>query len=745
MSLLIVFALAQDFDPKPLRPFLEKHCAGCHMDGEAKGGLDLDRLSADLNDAETLRTWERVHDRLQAGEMPPKKREQPTARERDAVLGRLAPALVKADRATRSVVLRRLNRVEYENTVRDLFGVHVDLKDLLPEDATSHGFDTIGEALSSSSELVQAYLQAADVAIDAALGPAKEPKRIRHKAPLANDVKDQIGKLFRMTPDGVALFNQAFCPSAVRSAGIREPGTYRVRIHARGFQSDRPVTMQVQYGDVIAGRRPRHILGYWDLPPDRMSVVEFDVRLEPYDSIHPRPFGTRGPGKDKSESKSPALVIGDVEIEGPLEPWPPPSRRALLGDGEDARAVLSRVVPRAFRRPAADIAPYLALVERAQAQGRPYLEALRLGLKAVLCSPSFLFLDETHAALASRLSYFLWSTMPDEALLKADLSTPAVLRFEVERLLKDPRAERFVKNFTGQWLDLRDIDFTEPDPSLYPEFDALLKHSMVRETELYVAEILNGDRSLLEFVHSDWTMLNERLARHYGIEGVEGQAFRRVSLPKDSVRGGVLTQASVLKVTANGTNTSPVMRGVWVLDNILGRPVPPPPAGVPAVEPDIRGTTTLREQLDKHRNVPSCAGCHDKIDPPGFALESFDVIGGAREWYRSLGAGKPVPKFADEAANVRVRYKQGPPVDAAGRMPDGRTFKDIREFKALLLDDKDAIARGVASKLLTYGLGRGTGFSDRAEIDRIVASIKPSYGFRSLVHAVVQSGLFRRP
>jgi hypothetical protein len=264
---------------------------------------------------------------------------------------------------------------------------------------------------------------------------------------------------------------------------------------------------------------------------------------------------------------------------------------------------------------------------------------------------------------------------------------------------------------------------------------------MVEESEAYFAEMLRGDRSLLEFIDSDWAMLNRRLAEHYGIPGVEGLALRRVSLPPDSPRGGVLTQAAVLKVTANGTHTSPVLRGVWVLDKILGRPSPPPPPGVPAVEPDIRGTTTLREQLDKHRNVPSCAGCHSKIDPPGFALESFDVIGGWRERYRSLGVGDKVERFVDAARRHRVQYKHGPKVDATGP-----GFQDIREFKKRLLQDKDGLAAALAGKLTAYALGRGLGFSDRAEIAKVVEAAKAkNYGFRSLLHDVVQSPLFRSP
>ena len=284
--------------------------------------------------------------------------------------------------------------------------------------------------------------------------------------------------------------------------------------------------------------------------------------------------------------------------------------------------------------------------------------------------------------------------MPDDELLTlADagrLKQPEILRQQVERLLRHPRSQRFVKNFCGQWLSLREIDATTPDLRQYPEFDEMLRYSMLEETHRYFAEILERDRSLLEFVHSDWTIVNGRLARHYGIADVEGQTFRRVTLPAESVRGGLLTQASILKVTANGTNTSPVVRGKWVLNNIVGKPVAPPPPGIAAIEPDIRGATTIREQLQKHQHFESCARCHCHIDPPGFALESFDAIGGQRAWYRSLGSGEKVDL---EIGRRRVEYKRGPDVDPSGQLHDGRSFADVRQFRSNSLAGRQRPAR----------------------------------------------------
>ena len=353
-------------------------------------------------------------------------------------------------------------------------------------------------------------------------------------------------------------------------------------------------------------------------------------------------------------------------------------------------------------------------------------------------------------ALASRLSYFLWSTMPDETLFalarSGELHKPDVLKAQVERMLQHPKAKAFTENFTGQWLSLRDINATTPDKTLYPEFEELLQWSSIRETQLFFDELLKENLSVRNFIDSDFAMLNGRLAQHYGIPDVQGVAFRKVELKAEQHRGGVLTHASVLKVTANGTTTSPVVRGVWVLDRILGRPVPPPPPNVPAVEPDIRGATTIREQLAKHRATENCAGCHSKIDPPGFALENYDVIGGWRDRYRVVAERKdwvnnrvgPLSKYL-----AAYQYGLGRPVEAGDALPDGRHFADIAEFKKLLLAHPEQIARCLTEKLVTYATGHPVGFGDHAAIDQIVSeSKKLDYGLRSLVHAVVACELF---
>jgi hypothetical protein len=417
----------------------------------------------------------------------------------------------------------------------------------------------------------------------------------------------------------------------------------------------------------------------------------------------------------------------------------------------DAERILRDFTRRAFRRGVTDedIQPFLDRVRTRLEQGYSFEQAMRVALKAVLVSPHFLFLREKpgkldDSALASRLSYFLWSSMPDEELLalaqRGELSRPDTLREQVERMLRDSKAAAFTKNFAGQWLGLRTIDATTPDRMLYPEYDDVLKVSMVKEVLLFFDEVLKNDLSLTNFVSSDFTMLNGRLAKHYGIAGVEeGLEFRKVSLPPESHRGGVLTMAAVLKVTANGTTTSPILRGAWVLDRILGTPPPKPTVDVEAVEPDIRGATTIRNQLARHRERAECASCHAKIDPPGFALENFDVIGGWRDRYRSIGEGEPA------IINGRkMRYLHGPAVDSADVLSDGRRFANIDEYKQLLLADTDQLARGLAEKLLAYATGAAPSVAETAEIEVLVGRVRDqNYGLRSLIHAIVQSPLFQ--
>jgi mono/diheme cytochrome c family protein len=796
-------AEAKQFEDQ-FRPLLISHCVACHSGEKPKGNLRLDNLTPDFDDAVTREHWADVIERLRAGEMPPKDKPRPPEKEMQALTDWLAPRVAGADAAARAaqgrVVLRRLNRIEYENTLCDLLGVTVNLKEQLPPDSSADGFDNAGAAHHTSSFLMEKYLEAADTALNMAIANRPEPPEQvnkRYSMKDTHNVRTTTESVYRFLNDDEVV---CFCSSEWHNVGVthfypKDGGNYRFRISASGFQTaGKPLTFRVTAsGTRLTGMSG--LVSYFDAPPDKPTVFEFVRYMEPRTTISMLPYGLAGANTVKQVGgekwDGPGLAIQYVEVEGPLhETWPPESHRRIFGDMAqkkfgiynyrdrvevvsdqppvDAERILTGFTRRAFRRTvtADDVAPFMAIFQTKLDGGYTFELAIRAALKGVLISPEFLFLRERPGklddfALACRLSYFLWSTMPDDELLELaaqgalagegekgrvgegesgrEEKNTATLREQVERMLKHPKAEQFTTNFVGQWLGLREIDATEPSHILYPEFDHLLKVSMIRETELFFDEVLKNDLSLTNFVASDFAILNGRLAKHYGISGVDGWEFKKTPLPPDSHRGGLLTMASVLKVTANGTTTSPVMRGAWVLDRILGTPPAPPPADVPAIDPDIRGATTIREQLAKHRSVESCGVCHRKIDPPGFALESFDCIGGWRDWYRVTGNGGPV--MVD---GRRMAYHKGKPVDPSDIMPDGQRFENIDQFKQLLLQDKPQLTRALATKLITYATGRAPQAADRDAVEAIVARIAAKdYGLRSLVHEIVQSDTFR--
>lgn len=754
-----------------LSGFLSEHCYECHDDDVSKGGLNLLDLGTNLYDPETMRRWVLAFDKVESGEMPPEKKPRPGAKEMGQFLAGLEKSIFTTDLKRKEVVLRRLNRLEYQNTLRDLFALpHLSVRDMLPEDAEAHGFDTIGDALELSTEQMLVYLEAADYLLDEAIGPKDKPETVTSTSNLKTSSGRVLGKLFREHDEGVVLFSSSYSPSVFRGFEIKQPGVYRFTVRARPFQSDRKMIVRIYAGDVIARRGKRWLSGHYEIEPgEKWTEIKFEEYLQPRDSIQIVTYRNGGHESKANETTRPGVLVGDATCIGPvIEKWPLESRRKLLGNvdpnkaiAQDADEVLKWLLPYFYRRTVKpeEVEPFQSLTRAALADGRPWLEALRIGIKGIMVSPGFLFLEEpgreqvSDFALASRLSYFIWKTTPDRELLslaaRSKLQEKEVLAAQVERLLKDPRSQRFIDDFTGQWLDLYEIDFTEPDKHLFPEYDELLRTSMLEESKRFFSEILNNDLSVTNFINADWTILNSRLAEHYGIPGVDGLNYRKVQLPPESPRGGLPGQAAIHKVTANGTNTSPVLRGNWMLENIFGEPVPPPPANVPAVEPDITGATSLRDLLKKHSESKSCVGCHRKIDPPGFALERFDPIGGWRDWYRSMGEGERIEpvRFVDPPINkVRVRYKKGLPVDASGTTSDGYDFADFKEFKAHLANRHDMIARTLTEKLLAYSLGRGMGFSDRPDIENIVESTTESnYGLRSLIHAVVQSPAFRKP
>jgi Protein of unknown function (DUF1592)/Protein of unknown function (DUF1588)/Protein of unknown function (DUF1585)/Protein of unknown function (DUF1587)/Protein of unknown function (DUF1595)/Planctomycete cytochrome C len=423
---------------------------------------------------------------------------------------------------------------------------------------------------------------------------------------------------------------------------------------------------------------------------------------------------------------------------------------------QDAERLLRAFISRAYRRPVqeSEVQRYLAVIKNELNNGHDFTYSMLAGYTAVICSPPFLYLEEEpgrldNYALASRLSFFLWNSPPDEALLarvhSGELARPGALRSEVERLLNDPKSSRFVEAFLDYWLDLRKFDATTPSNTLYPDYylDEGLTESALDESRMFFTELLEQNRPARNLIASNFTYLNERLALHYGISGVEGGQMRRVSLPAESVRGGVLTQAIVLKVTANGTTTSPVIRGKWISERILGQIVPPPPSGVPAVDPDTRGAVTIRQQLDKHRADPNCAVCHNKIDPQGFALENFDVMGGWRDRYRGDAKDK-IPEIGQGKNGWPFDFHYALPVESQGQLPDGRKFNNVQGFKRLMLQDEPQIARNLARHLVVYATGAPIRFSDRAAIEQIIEQTKAGeYGVRSLVQTIVDSDLFQ--
>ncbi len=793
IGLIISETAAGNADNKPANDpanrLFAQHCQKCHSGPKPMGDFQIGNLSSDFANRKNREQWLTVLDQLKKGDMPPKDKPRPPAAEVQAAIKWISERAAEAELALRAtegrVVLRRLNRAEYANTVRDLLGVEVDLADLLPPDTSTSGFDNSAEALHTSSYLMRSYLEAADRVLNEAIANQPQPWLLKKRFDIREEKSVKpMGSVYRHVDDGVAIF------ATWESANIRVTmwnfrshvrGKYRFRISGYGFQSEgKPINFRVTAGTLKEVTEER-LIDYFAVPANKPTVIEFTEQLEPENRIRilaeglpALPPAVEKIGADKY--KGPGLVIQWVDVEGPLlESWPPPSHKAIFGDlkqavvpspGDpkrlevvsqqpmvDAERILRDFARRAFRRTvtAEDIRPFLARVKSRLDQNYSFEQAMRVGLRAVLVSPSFLFLREKAGkpsapalddfALASRLSYFLWSSMPDEPLLKLaeanKLHEPGVLRKQVERLLRDPKAKAFTENFTGQWLSLRAIDATSPDRTLYPEYDDILKVAMVKETILFFDEVLKNDLSLTSFVASDFTFLNARLAKHYGIPGVEGMEMRKVALPPTSHRGGVLTMGSVLKVTANGTTTSPILRGAWVLERILGTPPPKPPADVEAIEPDIRGATTIRDQLAKHRKVASCASCHSKIDPPGFALESFDVTGGWREFYRATGEPK-------EVNGRRVRVWAGPAVDPSDVLADGRRFRNIDEYKKLLLEDKDQLARSLTEKLLAYSTGAAPTKVDKPEIEAIVGRLRDQkYGFKSLIHEIVQSPIFQ--
>ncbi|WP_231603412.1 DUF1592 domain-containing protein [Neorhodopirellula pilleata] len=826
---------------------MERHCYHCHDDSNSEGGLNLQDLKVQPDDTVNLATWAKVYDRIVSGEMPPEDEERPDPKEVAAFTKLTASALQSTWRdryATRGRVGgRRLNPVEYETTMRDLLAAPwLELKEMLPPDPESDGFDNVAAAQEISYVQLARYLEAAEVAIDGAmrLRPAPKPTKVRtwfteEGRYLGKDWKERYGSVDKR-PEWTWFWqqpNNAQAPRHIRNTSQQIPGWYRFRVRCRAALWDKGELLPPEEGQVAwITTAAKRVLAKFDVPEgEDGGVVEFvawhqekelldfycatmDDRQVSHTTKQKDPKSQREAHESFMKGyRGHGIAVDWFEIEGPFadesceggsddQPWPSVSYRQLFGDlpiepwtkasglkppeplnlpdltankhglreafqlspdmvmvvskepRKDAETLLRRFIKRAYRRrpEESEIQRCLAFALDAIDDKACFQDAMRLAYKAVLCSPDFLYLQEMPGeldgyALAARLSYTLWRSMPDSQLIEVaesgELLTDAGLQRQFDRMLADPKSKRFISDFTGQWLDLRKVHDTSPDRDLFPEYfsDNLIVASAVAETEATFAEMLRENLPVKTIVDSDFVMINERLAEVYGIDGVKGMQIRRVTLPAESPYGGLLTQCSVMKVTANGLTTSPVLRGVWVMDRILGTPPSRPPPGAGSIEPDTRGATTVRELLAKHSRSETCASCHKSIDPPGFALENFDVMGKWRDHYRSLGEGKKL----DQVVALRdVRYRQGLPVDASGVTDDGHAFNDIHEFRNVLVAQDEQLARNLTERFLTFATGASVSFVDRDVVNSILReSRKEGYPIRTLLQQVILSKTFR--
>ena len=790
---------ANDEAAQLLRQFTQKYCVDCHGGEDAESDFQLDTLKLSLTGRENFVAWQNVLDRLESAEMPPEDAEQPGKEDRDAAVVALKSALKAASVSIsrEQVVLRRLNRRQYRNTIRDLLKVDVELRDptaAFPADDVLDGFDNIGSGLMMSDFLLKEYLTAARLALDAVAedGPRPEAEtfRMADRKTGGKAMRGRFVSKFDPVVDDVLFLyiNDERAPGDARgqtfdfSPRVPHDGTYEfsfeVESKGRGNFADKfgvgdPPDYQVYSPDELhrleiyivapqAGTSPvRRLVEAIDLPDDkRMSFVRrfnllqgcqvqlafgngpiatntvpYALRLGHNFSNHPEGHAdgkNRGQVHRKTHEllkriDAPRIMVYDATERGPFyEQWPPPSRDAVYGKPDQSdEAVIRSFAARAFRRPVTDddVAPFLKV-----ATAKP--EGVRTAIEAILCSPQFLYLYENDGplddyALASRLSYFLWNTMPDATLMKLasqrKLREPRILLQQTERMLSDPKSGEFVSTFVGQWLKLQNMRDMAPDAMKFNDFyRRRLGDAMVKESEMFFRHLLDENLPVDDFINADFTFLNAALARHYGIPGVVKTKLHRVRLVPNAHRGGLLGQGAVLTASANGVDTSPVKRGVWVLENLLGTPPAPPPDNVDVPEPDARGDLTIRQFYAKHRTIQTCNQCHKKIDPLGFALENFDPVGRWRE-----------------------KYASGRVIDASGRMPNGNEFTDVTEMKEILRKDTRLFKRNLTAKLLTYATGRIMEAPDRPSIDKIVIDIEAKgLGLRDLVKAVVTSEIF---
>ncbi|WZO97361.1 DUF1592 domain-containing protein [Isosphaeraceae bacterium EP7] len=735
---------AKDAYRDKILPLLERFCIDCHSKDYSEGGVVLDLFESQDAAIKDGQTWLRVRDAIEGRIMPPVDSDQPTLEEFDAMIGWIENDFLAAQCGTRessaSVVIRRLNKQEYNNTIRDLLGLDLKLGDSFPADDIGFGYDNVGSALNISPVHVEKYLDAAELAMGKAI---MLPDAEGHP-PI-----ELIGlKTYPLKPKEPVEFKHTLKPgrymadfSLVRVGIPESVPAPRMLI---GLGKDRRTVEAVQIQDETVVYR------FWIQVAEGDDTVHVEIAPGPIAPPKDAKLGdvADNVSGDKRYGNDRGLHVDSIVVRGPVvlaANSAPESHRKILvrmpeyGDQsrlDAGREVITGFATKAFRRPVQndEVDRILTVFSLADDRGESFERAIQVALTTVLASPEFLFLVEpdesskdrplTEFELASRLSYFLWSSMPDEELSReAGTSTlRANLRKQVVRMLDDPKSGEFVGNFAGQWLQLRRLAGVAPDPNLFPGFDDTLRDAMRKETEQYFGAILRGNGSVLELLDSDYTYVNEALAKHYEIEGVKGDEFRRVSLT-DRRRGGVLTQASVLTLTSNPNRTSPVKRGQWILQQLLGTPPPPPPADVPKLDDSEQasGVSSLRERMELHRSNPQCASCHQQMDPLGFALENFDAVG-------------------------RWRTKDGDfKVDASGELTGGRKFSDIKELKQVLGSTATKkFSRTLIENMLTYGLGRGLEPYDFCTVEEIRGRLTADdYRIRNILFGIVESRSFQ--
>ena len=729
-------------------PIVQEFCIRCHGPEKRKGDVRLDGVRSIDEIMLTAWEWETAREMLEFGDMPPEDEPSPSDLQRLTIIQWIDDALAyyPEDGAVDPgwFTIHRLNKAEYRNTVRDLLGVdpgEVDLAADLPPDDTGYGFDNIADVLSMSALQLELYLDAAERAVELGLGPvvevSDEPRPVGKLEAPRNGTP--LGTGFAMYSNG-EVFGWAEAPVA---------GEYEVVIETWGQRAgDELPRLSVRVDDREVGE------AFVEAQRGEIEEVRARVRLDAgrhkFAGVFTNDFYIPNEADRNLAIETVSLVgpIGEIDRSAAYEAVffvRPGEGAGEAAERSVAQRVVRRFAERAFRRPVREdeFRRLMKLYEQSRGAGDGYEDAVRTTLVAALVSPHFLYRsvgnresDDPSAVyelsdyeLASRLSYFLWSTMPDEELFalaaKGRLADEEVLRGQARRMLADPRADAFIENFAGQWLLLRNLERIAIDPGTFPDYSTELRDDMVREAVLFFADIVRGDRSVLELVESGETFLNERLASHYGIEGVEGAEFRRVALGPHSARGGVLTMGAVLTVTSNPTRTSPVKRGLYVLDQLLGSPPPPPPPNIPrleqsASEAHLGEDASLREQLSAHLTDPTCVTCHRRMDPIGLAMENFDAIGRWRDGYGET------------------------PIDAKGELPGGVVFDGPAELKEILLAREEDLVENLGRQVLTYALGRGLEPFDRPTVRGITEEVR-SRGdrFGALVEAVVSSEAFR--